>query len=180
MVCEQTCSCGLKIDKSLWRTFGAFDLVRSSHMWIQANCYVGNTTQQCRLGLFQDSDFCTGSWGFKVNIRGDSVHFGKSNICANKLDVHKTDHQQKPSSYLLIQVYACLGSRLSIFGIWPQKSFIPHQTKPTKPNMWKRHGRNPSANTQPNMQNKFQPRTPSRSNKHWSRSIKRNTFWSQC
>ena len=36
MVREQTCSCSHKMDKILWQTFSAFDLVHSSHMWIQA------------------------------------------------------------------------------------------------------------------------------------------------
>ena len=29
MVCEQTCSCFHKMDKRLWQTFSAFDLVHS-------------------------------------------------------------------------------------------------------------------------------------------------------
>ena len=29
----------------------------SSYLWIQTVCHLGNTTKQCRLGLFQDSDF---------------------------------------------------------------------------------------------------------------------------
>ena len=36
MVCEQTHSCGQKTDESLWQTYGAFDLVHSSHKWISA------------------------------------------------------------------------------------------------------------------------------------------------
>ena len=47
-----TCSCTHKIDKGLWQTFGTFDLVHSSCKWIQAMLLC-----QCRLGLFQDSDF---------------------------------------------------------------------------------------------------------------------------
>ena len=31
VVCEQTCSCGHKIDNILWQTLGAFDLVHSSY-----------------------------------------------------------------------------------------------------------------------------------------------------
>ena len=32
MVCEQTCSCCHKMDKSLWQTFATFDLIHSSHV----------------------------------------------------------------------------------------------------------------------------------------------------
>ena len=58
MVCEQTCSCGHKMDKNL--------VTNALARWIsyihhtseyRQYCYVGNTAQQCRLGLFQDSDF---------------------------------------------------------------------------------------------------------------------------
>ena len=44
-------------------------------------CYVGNTAKQCRLGLFQDSDFAGDLEDSK------STCFGKSYICSNKLDV---------------------------------------------------------------------------------------------
>ena len=36
MVCEQSCSFGHKMDHSLWQTFSTFDLIHSSHKWIQA------------------------------------------------------------------------------------------------------------------------------------------------
>ena len=50
-------------------------------------CYVGKKAQQCRSGLFQDSDFCRRSWGFKIYIRWNIVYFRKSYICSNQLDV---------------------------------------------------------------------------------------------
>ena len=43
-------------------------------------CYVGNTAQQCRLGLFQDSDFAGDLEDSKFNIRRSSVHFRKSHV----------------------------------------------------------------------------------------------------
>ena len=53
-------------------------------------CYVGNTAQQCRLGLFQDSDFA-GDLEDSKSTWWNSVHFRKPNICANKLDVQETN-----------------------------------------------------------------------------------------
>ena len=53
-------------------------------------CYVGNTAKQCRLGLCQDSDFCGRSWRLKIYFRRNIVHFCKSYICSNKLDVSET------------------------------------------------------------------------------------------
>ena len=35
--------------------------------------------------------FCRRPWRFKINIRENSVHFRKSHVCANKLDVQETD-----------------------------------------------------------------------------------------
>ena len=54
-------------------------------------CHVGNTTQQCGLGLFQDSHFVRRLGRFKINIRRTLVHFRKSHVRANKLDVQETD-----------------------------------------------------------------------------------------
>ena len=39
------------MDKSLFQTFGAFDLVHTCEL--RLFCYVGNTAQQCRLGFFK-------------------------------------------------------------------------------------------------------------------------------
>ena len=49
-------------------------------------CYVGNTAKQCRLGLFQDSDFA-GDLEDSKSTSGGTLHFWKSYICSNKLDV---------------------------------------------------------------------------------------------
>ena len=38
------------------------------------HCHVGNTAQQCRLGLSQDSDF-TGYWKFRIQHRAESYAF---------------------------------------------------------------------------------------------------------
>ena len=54
-------------------------------------CHVGNTAKQCRLGLFQDSDFSGRSWRFEIHFWRNIVHFRKSYFCSNKLDVQKTN-----------------------------------------------------------------------------------------
>ena len=54
-------------------------------------CYVGNTAQQCRLGLFQDSDFAGDLEDSKSTSGGVLCFFRKSHVCANKLDVQETD-----------------------------------------------------------------------------------------
>ena len=57
MVSEQTCTIDHKMDQSLWQTIISFDLLHSSHMWIQTVRLCGKHCKQCRLGLFQVSDF---------------------------------------------------------------------------------------------------------------------------
>ena len=50
-------------------------------------CYVGNTAKQCKLGLFQDSDFSGDLEDSKIYFWRNIVHFWKSYIRSNKLDV---------------------------------------------------------------------------------------------
>ena len=136
---KQTCSCGHKVDKLLWQTLGAFHLVHSSYKWIPAILLCGkhSTTMQTR--IVSRLWLCRRLWTFKINFRRCLVCCRKSHVRANKLDVQETNL----SFSLLMQVYACMGFPLSIFGIWWLKYFILHQTKPTNPK---------SANTQINMQ----------------------------
>ena len=82
MVSEQTCTNDHKMD-SLARLISC---IRHTCAY-RRYCYVGIIAQQCRSGLFQDSDFCRRSWGFKIYIRWNIVYFRKSYICSNQLDV---------------------------------------------------------------------------------------------
>ena len=54
-------------------------------------CHEGNTAKQSRLEMFRDSDFCRRSWGFKIYVRWNTVHFWKSYVCSNQLDVSETN-----------------------------------------------------------------------------------------
>ena len=54
-------------------------------------CHVRNTAKQCRLGLFSRLRFCRRSWGLKIYIRWNIVHFWKSYVCFNQLDVYGTN-----------------------------------------------------------------------------------------
>ena len=52
---------------------------------------MGNTAQQCRSGLFQDSDFAGDLEGSKIHIRRSFVHVWKSNICTDQLDAQEAN-----------------------------------------------------------------------------------------
>ena len=55
------------------------------------HCHVGHTARQCRLGLFQDSDFAGDLGDSKFNIGWNLMQFRKSHVRANRLDVQETD-----------------------------------------------------------------------------------------
>ena len=44
-----------------------------------------------QIGTVSGLRFCWRSWGFKINIRWNIVHFRKPNVCSNQLDVWETD-----------------------------------------------------------------------------------------
>ena len=55
------------------------------------HCYVGNTAQQCRLGLCQDSDFAGDLQDSKSTTGGVLCIFRESHFRSNELDVQETD-----------------------------------------------------------------------------------------
>ena len=52
-------------------------------------CYAGNTAKQCRLELFQDSDFAGDLEGSKSTSGGVLCMFGSRTFSTNQLDVQK-------------------------------------------------------------------------------------------
>ena len=54
-------------------------------------CHVGNTAKQCRLVLFQDSDFAGDHEDSKATTGGTLCVFGSHTFCSNKLDVQETN-----------------------------------------------------------------------------------------
>ena len=54
-------------------------------------CYVGNTAHQCRLGLFQDSDFAGDLEDSKSTSGGILCTIWMSYVCSNQLDVWETN-----------------------------------------------------------------------------------------
>ena len=81
-------------------------------------CYGRNAAQQCRLGLFQDSDFAGDLEDSKsTSAYLQVVHSYQQVGCARNRPRSHTA-QQRPSSHLLMQVYAWMEYQLLIFGIW--------------------------------------------------------------
>ena len=100
----------------------------------QQHYYVGNTAQQCRLGLFQDW-FCRRPWRLKINIRRNFCAFFGSHTCVpiSWMCKNQTSVSHSSTSAEIISLDA--GSRawavfpLSLSGIWWLKYFIPYRTE---------------------------------------------------
>ena len=96
---------------------------------------LGNRAQQCILGLFQDSGFA-GDFADSTSTSGDSVHFRKSNICANKSDVQETNlsFTQFYGSWSNLSLDAAL--RTAALDLWDLMIEVfhssPNQTNKTK------------------------------------------------
>ena len=80
-----------KWTKSRDKTLGAFDLVHSSCKWIPAFLFCGKHSTTMQTWIVSRLWFCRRPWRLKMNIRWTLMHFRKSNICANKLDVQETE-----------------------------------------------------------------------------------------
>ena len=72
------CACYDKMDKISWQV-NISNIVLWEH----------STTIQIR--TVSRLWFCRRLWTLKINIRRNSVHFRKSHVCANKLDVQETN-----------------------------------------------------------------------------------------
>ena len=91
MVCEQTCSCGNEMDKSMWQTLSTFDLIHSPHMWIQTILLCGKHNTTLQTWIVSRLWFCRRPWRLEVNIRGTLMHFRKSHVRADTSDVQEPD-----------------------------------------------------------------------------------------
>ena len=72
------CTSGHELDWSLLQTFGTFwiSYIHNTSDF-RKYCYVGNTAQQCRLRLFQDSDFAEDLQDSKSKSGGIFMFFGE-------------------------------------------------------------------------------------------------------
>ena len=99
---------------------------------IKQNCHVGNTAQQCRVGLFQDTDFAgdledsKSAAGRLLCIFGSHTFVPISWTCKKQTSV---SHSSTESEIISLDArLRRMGSQLSIFGIWLLKCCILHLT----------------------------------------------------
>ena len=175
MVCEQTCTRGHKIDKILWQTLGAFDLVHSSYKWIPTILLCGKHSTTMPSRIISQFWFCKRSRRLKINIRWTLMHFRKSNIRAKKLT--SVSHSATEAEIISLDA----GLRMAGMPVLEVFHSSPNQTKPTKP----KDAREPRENLSATLSVKRATTNSnndhhSRSDQYWSRSFKRNTFWFQC
>ena len=139
-VCEQTCSCGNEMDKKLvtnvWRV-----LISYIHHTCEYKqyCYVGNTAQHCRLGLFQNSDFEGDLEVSKSTSGGTLCLFGShtfvpiSWMCKKQTSV---SHSSTEAEVISLDTGFRMDG-ISVLDLWDLVIEVchPHQTEPTKPKM---------------------------------------------
>ena len=70
-----------------WQTPESIHIVHSSHMWIQTVLLCGWYCKTMQAGTVSRLRFRGRSWGLKIYFWRNIVHFWKSYICSNKLDV---------------------------------------------------------------------------------------------
>ena len=100
-------------------------------------CHVGNTAQQCRLGLFQDSDFAgdledSKSTSGRICIFRSYTFLSTCWMCKKQTSVSHSSTESKIIS-LSMQVYEWMEFPFSIFGIWLMKCCIPLPTNLRNP-----------------------------------------------
>ena len=126
--------------------------------------YVGNKAQQCRVGLFQDSDFAE-DLEDSTSTSGGLLCIVRSQTFVPTSWMRKRSHtvQQKPSLYLLMQVYAWMEYQLLIFGIWAIVEVF--HSSPTQSKKTKDQARgNSSRDTTSNKHNQNQTEDPTKHN----------------
>ena len=91
LIFYETCSCCRKMDQSLWQTLGTFDLIHSSLMWVQTMWSYGTYSTTVQIRTVSGLWFCRRPRRLKIIIRVNLMHFRKSHVRDNKLDVQETD-----------------------------------------------------------------------------------------
>ena len=147
-------------------------------------CYVGNTAQQCRIGLFQDSDFAGDLESSRSTSGGVLCIFGSrtfvpiSWMCKKQTSV---SHSSTEAEIVSLDAGLRMDG-ISALDLWDSVIEVfhssPNQTNKTKDVREPRGelvGNSSIKHAKTNSNHKHQ----SESDQHWSRSIKRNTFWFQ-
>ena len=112
-----------KMDQSVWQKIMSFDLLHSSHMWIQTLLLCGKQRSIMQAETVSRLRFCKRSWGLKIYIRWNIVHFWKvihlfqSDGCA-RIRYQSHTAPQKLNFFLWMQVYTCTECPRLIFGTW--------------------------------------------------------------
>ena len=127
-------------------------------------CYVGNTAQQCRLGLFQDSDFVGDFEDSKSTSGGILCIFGSrtfvpiSWMCKKQTSV---SHSSTEAEVISLDAGLRMDG-IPALDLWDPVIEVfhssPNQTNKTK-DVGELQG-NLSPRTPPNMRSRFQPSTP--------------------
>ena len=87
MASKQTCTIDCEMDQSVWQTIISFDLLHSSHMWIQTILSRGKYSTTMQTGTVPRLWLCQRSWRLKIDL-GENLVYPCAKILA-KLMVEK-------------------------------------------------------------------------------------------
>ena len=132
-VSQQTGTICHKMDSSMWQTTGTINFLHSFHERLRPMLSCG----QCALSIGVISRFrlYRRSWRLKINIRRSFVHFWKSSICTDELDVQEANVSVSQLYRIRDHVVGCWFAygRFMGFGHWSDGN-DPQNTK-TNPSM---------------------------------------------
>ena len=156
VVCEQTCSCGYKLDKSLLQTIISFDLLHSPNKWIQTILSCGQHSTTMQTCIVSRRWFCRRPWRLKINIRRGFCVFSEVTRlcqevgCARNTDVSFTQFYRSWSN--LSRCRLCIGG-IPALDLWDLVIAVFHSVPNTTEGPKRELRWNPSATVKPNMHN---------------------------
>ena len=133
-------------------------------MWIQTISLCGKHSTTMQIRIVSRFWFLQETLKTQNQHQEDSGAFSEVKHLCQQVGCARNRHQshtvqQKLRLFLLMQVYAWTEFPRLIFGTWWLKSFIPHQTKPTKPKMLDNHRETCRQQHHTTCEVKFQPST---------------------
>ena len=79
------------MDSSMWQTIGTVNFTHSLHKWLPSILSFGQCGSTLSTTVISRFRFYRGSRRLKINMRRSFVHFRKSHVCTDQLDVQEAN-----------------------------------------------------------------------------------------
>ena len=91
VVSQQTGTICHIVDSGMWQTTSTINFLHSCREWLPPVLSCGQCGSTLSIGVISRFRLCRRSWRLKINIKRSCVHFWKSNICTDQLDVQEAN-----------------------------------------------------------------------------------------